>query len=127
VCSFEQTAVDDSSENLRKSDGCNVLRHKNAKATMNNGRQPAEPEPEVVECAIVELLEIAQRQGITPADFIQLLDSGMHISDFLAAMTTHYCWLCGHEVSLASCKIDDHGSAVHEACLFARMKMETAS
>jgi hypothetical protein len=40
-----------------------------------------------VECAIVELLEIAQRQGITPDDFIQLLDSGMQISDFLAAMT----------------------------------------
>jgi hypothetical protein len=34
-------------------------------------------------------LEIAQRQGITPADFIQLLDSGMQISDFLAAMTPH--------------------------------------
>ena len=54
---------------------------------MNNIRQPVEPKSEVVECAIVELLEIAQRQGITPADFIQLLDSGMHISDFLAAMT----------------------------------------
>jgi hypothetical protein len=57
------------------------------KVTMNNIQQPAEPEPEVVECAIVELLEIAQRQGITPADFIQLLDSGMPISDFLAALT----------------------------------------
>jgi hypothetical protein len=56
---------------------------------MNNIRQPAEPKPEVVECAIAELLEIAQRQGIAPADFIQLLDSGMHISDFLAAMTPH--------------------------------------
>jgi hypothetical protein len=56
---------------------------------MSNIRQPAEPKPEVVECAIVELLEIAQRQGITPADFIQLLDSGMQISDFLAAMTPH--------------------------------------
>jgi len=54
---------------------------------MNPSRQPAEPKPNVVECAIVELLEIAQRQGITPADFIQLLDSGMRISDFLAAMT----------------------------------------
>src|SRR5437588_9241386 len=95
--------------------------------TMNTIRQPAEPKSEVVECAIVELLEMAQRQGITPADFIQLLDSGMHISDFLAAMTTHYCWICGHEVSLETCKIDEHGSAVHEACLFARMKMETAS
>jgi len=94
---------------------------------MNNLRQPAEPKQEVVECAIVELLEVAQRQGITPADFIQLLDSGMHISDFLAAMTTHYCWICGHEVSLEACKIDEHGSAVHEPCLFARMKMETAS
>jgi hypothetical protein len=80
-----------------------------------------------VECAIVELLEIAQRQGITPADFIQLLDSGMHISDFLAAMTTHYCWICGHEVSLDTCKIDEHGSAVHGACLFARMKKEASS
>jgi hypothetical protein len=58
------------------------------KMTMNNIRQPAEPKPEVVECAIVELLEITQRIGITPADFIQLLDSGVHI-DFLAAMTPH--------------------------------------
>jgi hypothetical protein len=38
-------------------------------------------------CALAELLEIAQGQGITPADFMQLLDSGMHISDFLAAMS----------------------------------------
>jgi len=53
---------------------------------MSNIGQPAEPKPEVVECAIVELLDIARRQGITPADFIQLLDSGMQISDFLAAM-----------------------------------------
>ena len=53
---------------------------------MNNIGQPAEPKPELVECAIVELLDIAQRHGITPADFIQLLDSGMRISDFLAAM-----------------------------------------
>jgi hypothetical protein len=57
------------------------------KVTMNKIRQPAEPKPEFVECAIVELLEIAQSQGITPADFIQLLDSGMHISEFLAALT----------------------------------------
>ena len=55
---------------------------------MNNIRQPAEPKPELVECAIVELLHIAERQGITPADFIQLLDYGMQISDFLAAMNS---------------------------------------
>jgi hypothetical protein len=57
--------------------------HKDA---MSNIGQPTEPKPEVVECAIVELLDIAERQGITPADFIQLLDSGMKIADFLAAM-----------------------------------------
>jgi len=53
---------------------------------MNNIRQPAEPKRELVECAIVELLGIAERQGITASDFIQLLDSGMQISDLLAAM-----------------------------------------
>lgn len=56
---------------------------------MNNIGQynpPAEPDPEFVEHAIVEVLEIAQRQGITAADFIQMLDSGMQISDFLAVM-----------------------------------------
>jgi hypothetical protein len=54
---------------------------------MNNSPQPAEPKPELMLCALAELLEIAQGQGITPADFMQLLDSGMHISDFLAAMS----------------------------------------
>ena len=54
---------------------------------MNNSRQPAEPKPDLMLCALAELLEIAQGQGITPADFMQLLDSGMHISDFLAAMS----------------------------------------
>jgi len=54
---------------------------------MNNDfEEPREPNPELVECAIVEVLEIAQRQGITPADFIQLLDSGIRMSDFLAAL-----------------------------------------
>jgi hypothetical protein len=54
---------------------------------MNNDiEQSREPNSELVECAIVEVLEIAQRQGITPADFIQLLDSGIRMSDFLAAL-----------------------------------------
>jgi hypothetical protein len=56
---------------------------------MNNigQHQPsAEPERHLVECAIVEVLEIAQRQGITAADFVRMLDSGMRISDFLNAM-----------------------------------------
>jgi hypothetical protein len=56
---------------------------------MNNIGQhqpPAEPNRDLVECAIVEMLEIAQRQGIAAADFIRMLDSGMRISDFLSAM-----------------------------------------
>jgi hypothetical protein len=60
--------------------------HDAYEGAMNDTGQPAEPKPEVVECAIVELLGIARRRGITPAEFIQLLDSGMQISDFLAAM-----------------------------------------
>jgi hypothetical protein len=57
------------------------------KVKIDSMRQPAEPKPDIVVCAILELLEIAQRQGITPVDLLQLLDSGMHISDFVAAMT----------------------------------------
>jgi hypothetical protein len=53
---------------------------------MDKIEQSTEPSPDLVECAIVEVLKIAQRQGITPIDFIQLLDSGMRISDFLAAL-----------------------------------------
>jgi hypothetical protein len=45
----------------------------------------AEPDPELVERAIVKVLEIAQLQGITAADFVQMLDSGMRIADFLKA------------------------------------------
>jgi hypothetical protein len=39
-----------------------------------------------VECAIAEVLQIAQRQGLTPADFVRLLDSGRPISDLLVAI-----------------------------------------
>jgi hypothetical protein len=57
------------------------------RGSMNNDiEESREPNLELVECAIVEVLEIAQRQGITPADFIQLLDSGIRMSDFLAAL-----------------------------------------
>lgn len=65
---------------------CSAKLHNAYTVTMNYLRQPAEPKKEVVECAIVELLRIAQRHGVTPTDFIQLLDSGMDISDFLAAI-----------------------------------------
>jgi hypothetical protein len=55
---------------------------------MANTGPPAVPNREVVECAIIEVLQIAQRQGITPADFVRMLDSGMRVSDFLTAMDT---------------------------------------
>ena len=54
---------------------------------MNDIREPAEAKRQVVQCAILELFELAQQEGITPGDFIQLLDSGMRISDFIAAIT----------------------------------------
>ena len=46
-------------------------------------RRFAEPDPKLVESAIVKVLEIAQFHGITAVDFIQMLDSGMRIPDFL--------------------------------------------
>jgi hypothetical protein len=54
---------------------------------MNNRRHPAEPDRALVEFAIIEMLQIAERQGITAADLMQMLDSGMRISDFLTAMS----------------------------------------
>jgi hypothetical protein len=53
---------------------------------MRNVGQSAEPNREVVERAIAEVLGIAHRQGIPPADFVRMLDSGMRISDFLTLM-----------------------------------------
>ena len=53
---------------------------------MNNIGQPAPPKRELVERAIAEVLGIAERQGITPADFVRILDSGMRMSDFRTAV-----------------------------------------
>jgi hypothetical protein len=66
---------------------------------MNNIGQykpQAEPNRDLVECAIAEVLEIAQRQGITAADLIRMLDSGMRISDFLNAMKMNVFANVGH-------------------------------
>jgi len=53
---------------------------------MNNIGQPAPPSRELVERAIAEVLGIAHRQGIAPADFVRMLDSGIRMSDFLTAV-----------------------------------------
>lgn len=37
------------------------------------------------------------------------------------------CWICGKEVSLQNCRIDERGRAVHEECYVARIKLETES
>jgi hypothetical protein len=68
---------------------------------MNNIGQykpQAEPNRDLVECAIAEVLEIAQRQGITAADLIRMLDSGMRISDFLNAIKMNVFANVGHTI-----------------------------
>ena len=35
-----------------------------------------------------------------------------------------WCWICGGSVSLEDCKIDEHGSPVHEQCYAARVALE---
>ena len=34
------------------------------------------------------------------------------------------CWICAKNVDLNSCKIDEYGEAVHEACYVARIALE---
>jgi hypothetical protein len=38
-----------------------------------------------------------------------------------------YCWICGNEVSLRDCTIDERGRAVHEECYIAQVKLEYES
>jgi hypothetical protein len=40
---------------------------------------------------------------------------------------TTACWICGKEVSLRNCKVDERGRAVHEECYIARTKLEAES
>ena len=37
------------------------------------------------------------------------------------------CWLCGKDVDLRTCKIDEYGEAVHEACYTVRLALESHS
>ena len=36
------------------------------------------------------------------------------------------CWICGKPAPLESCKIDEHGLAVHENCYVTRLALEMA-
>jgi hypothetical protein len=44
-----------------------------------------------------------------------------------ATVKSTYCWICGRDVSLGDCKIDECGRAVHEECYVARIKLESES
>ena len=35
------------------------------------------------------------------------------------------CWICGKNVDLNTCKIDEYGEAVHQPCYAARLALES--
>ena len=37
------------------------------------------------------------------------------------------CWICGHSTSLETCKVDEHGLPVHEACHTLKLSLHTAT
>jgi hypothetical protein len=37
------------------------------------------------------------------------------------------CWICGNEVDLKTCNIDEYGMAVHEDCYFVKVALATES
>jgi len=37
------------------------------------------------------------------------------------------CWICGNEVDLKTCNIDEHGMAVHQGCYFVKVAFATES
>jgi hypothetical protein len=39
----------------------------------------------------------------------------------------YLCWLCGEAVDLRTCKIDEYGEHVHEACYTARIALESGT
>ena len=38
-----------------------------------------------------------------------------------------FCWICGRLVDLRTCKTDEYGNAVHEACCAVRIRKMLAS
>lgn len=35
------------------------------------------------------------------------------------------CWICGKQVDLTNCKVDEHGLPVHEPCYVAKMVVKS--
>jgi hypothetical protein len=42
-------------------------------------------------------------------------------------ISIHLCWLCGEAVDLRTCKIDEYGETVHEACYTVRLALESGT
>ena len=42
-------------------------------------------------------------------------------------ISIHLCWICSKAVDFYECKIDEHGSAVHEACYAAVIALQNSS
>lgn len=40
---------------------------------------------------------------------------------------TKFCWICGKDVTLEHCMIDEHGLSVHKSCHEKRMMLKAAS
>ena len=37
------------------------------------------------------------------------------------------CWICGNEVDLKTCNVDEYGMAVHEDCYYVKVAFATES
>ena len=46
---------------------------------------------------------------------------------FSSHQNTKFCWICGKDVTLEHCTIDEHGLSVHHSCNEKRMLMKAAS
>ena len=42
----------------------------------------------------------------------------------MVTQSIHRCWLCGKDVDISTCKIDEYGEAVHAACYMVRLALE---
>lgn len=40
---------------------------------------------------------------------------------------TKFCWICGKDIMLEHCTIDEHGLSVHKSCDEKRMLLKAAS
>lgn len=44
----------------------------------------------------------------------------------MVTSTIHLCWICNQPVDIATCKTDEQGQVVHEACYVARLALNSA-